>query len=259
MEGRTVSPQAATRATGRSAGRSSRRPQLLRGRRPGRNWGARAALPLAWLRVCLLAVALGGAPAPAQAAPRTYTIDVHTSSVMVLLYRQGLFALLAHDHVIVAEGFAGRVTADPADLAHTALQLTFPVPSLQVDPLAVRQELGLAGKLSLDDRKEIQANMLAPAQLDGVQYPRIVATLESVSGQLPDVMLTVRVRIKKTEKVLSIPAHVELAGDEVRATGEFTLLQSDFGVEPYSAVLGAIAVQDPARVRFRIVARAEAG
>ena len=257
MVGRMVHAHAADRAAGRSAGRSRGRPHRRHGCGAGRRWGAPAALALA----CLLASTLGAllVPASAQAAQRSYAIDPHASSVMVLLYREGLFSLLAHDHVILAEGFAGRVTADPADLAHTALQLTFPVASLLVDPLASRQELGLAGKLSLDDRKEIQDTMLAPAQLDAGQFPRIVATLESVSGPLPDVTLTVRVRIKKTEKVLTIPAHVELAGEEVRATGEFTLLQSDFGVEPYRAVLGAIAVQDLARVRFRIVARAEAG
>ena len=50
---------------------------------------------------------------------------------------------------------------------------------------------------------------------------------------------------------------VVFTADGLAASGEFTLLQSDFGIEPYSTLFGAIAVQDRVTVRFRIVARAE--
>ena len=217
----------------------------------------RLPLPLgAALLAALCWWALGDA---ALAQTRSYNVLAHDSAVQVVLRKEGLFSLLAHDHVMVADGFAGRVGVDPADVAKAALQLSFPVASLRVDPPEARAELGLEGKLDDGDRADIKENMLSPEQLDAAQYPRVIATLEGLSGQLPDLLLAVRVRIKKTEKVLSTPAHIELAGDRLLASGEFTFLQSDFGVEPYSSLLGAIAVQDEVRIRFRIVAQAEAG
>jgi polyisoprenoid-binding protein YceI len=207
-------------------------------------------LALAWL-------AAGAAPAAAQA--RSYTIDGHASSLQVLLRRKGVLSGLAHDHVLVADGFAGRVSVDPAELSRSALQVTIPVASLQVDPPAARQAAGLEGTLDEADRAEVRANMLAPDQLDAARAPRVTATLAGVSGQLPTLTLAVRVRIRGVERVLSVPARVELAGDELQASGEVSLLQSAFGIEPYSTMLGAIAVQDRVVVRFRIVARAAAG
>ncbi|HKI98576.1 MAG TPA: YceI family protein [bacterium] len=211
------------------------------------------------LALLLAALWQGALPAPAAAQSRSYTVDAHASSVQVLAYRKGLFSLLAHDHVFVADGFAGRVTFDPADLTRAALQLTVPVASMLVDPQDARDALGLEGKLDDSDRAEIKANMLAPDQLDGAQYPRVTATLASASGKLPDLTLAVRVRIRQVEKVLNVPVHVELTSGQLLATGQLELLQSDFGIEPYSTLFGAIAVKNRVQVRFRILARVDAG
>jgi len=36
------------------------------------------------------------------------------------------------------------------------------------------------------------------------------------------------------------------------ATGEFSFKQSDLGLTPFTALMGALAVQDEMRVKFRI-------
>ena len=145
--------------------RASANPRADRGRRIGRA----ACSGRSWLRplgrrlsVALLAAACGVAMAgPAPAAPRSYAIDPRASSVHVLLYRAGVFAMLAHDHVLVASGFAGRVSVDPADLTQAALRLTLPVASLQVDPPELRKALGIAGELNDADRAEQLRNGVA--------------------------------------------------------------------------------------------------
>lgn len=212
---------------------------------------------LAGLLAGLLVVAWHGGVALAQA--RAYTIDAHASSLEVLVHRKGLLALLAHNHVFVATGFAGRITMDPANLSQSALQLTVPVASLQVDPEESRKALGLEGDLNDSDRAEIREHMMAADQLDAVRYPRITATLASVSGTPPNLVLGVRVRIKQTEKVLRVPVRLEQSGGELYVEGQAELLQSNFGIEPYSTLFGAIAVKDRVQVRFRILARAAAG
>jgi hypothetical protein len=42
---------------------------------------------------------------------------------------------------------------------------------------------------------------------------------------------------------------------QVRISGEMPLRQSDLGLTPFSAMLGALQVEDEMRVKFRIVAR----
>lgn len=220
-------------------------------------WLARAASQRVGLLLLALLVVSGGWPLTARAQTRSYVIDAAASSVQVILRREGAFSVLAHDHVLLADGFAGRVAVDRADVSRAAVQITLPVASLIVDPPDAREALQMEGDLDDEDRAEIRESMLAEDQLDAEQFPRIVATLESVTGTLPELELALRVRIRQTERVLSVPTRVEFAGDRLEASGEFTLLQSDFGIEPYSTLLGAIAVRDLVTVRFRVVARAE--
>lgn len=208
--------------------------------------------------VLALAISVWAA-SPAWGQARTYVVDPHASSVRMLLGRAGPFSVLAHDHVLVADGFAGRITVDRAASANAALQVTFPVGSLVVDPPEVRAELGLDGDVDEADRAEIKAAMLAEDQLHAEQYPRIVATLDSVQGRLPELVLALRVRIRQAEQVITMPARVTFTAEGLEARGEFTLVQSAFDIEPYTALLGAIAVQDEVTVRYRIVARAESG
>ncbi|MGA8728989.1 MAG: YceI family protein, partial [Terracidiphilus sp.] len=56
---------------------------------------------------------------------------------------------------------------------------------------------------------------------------------------------------------LSIPARVALLGDMFRASGDFTLSQSDFGIKPVSVAGGALKLKDELKVSFEIVARKE--
>jgi len=49
-----------------------------------------------------------------------------------------------------------------------------------------------------------------------------------------------------------------LAAGTITVSGETPLRQSDIGLTPFSALLGALQVQDEMRVRFRLVARAAA-
>jgi hypothetical protein len=48
-----------------------------------------------------------------------------------------------------------------------------------------------------------------------------------------------------------------LTANELLAQGEFPLKQTDIGLQPFTALLGALAVQDELQLQFRLVARVE--
>jgi len=53
-----------------------------------------------------------------------------------------------------------------------------------------------------------------------------------------------------------VPLCYRLGDGVLTATGEFPLRQSELGLTPFSAMLGALQVQDEMRIRLRVVARA---
>ena len=55
-----------------------------------------------------------------------------------------------------------------------------------------------------------------------------------------------------------MPVTYSLSNGELTASGDLPLKQSDLGLTPFSAMLGALAVQDEMRVRFHFVAQRSA-
>jgi hypothetical protein len=69
-------------------------------------------------------------------------------------------------------------------------------------------------------------------------------------------MAHVKVTVRDHDSTIEVPVRYEPQGDEVIVSGEFPLKQTDLGLTPFSALLGALQVVDEMKVRFRIVARA---
>lgn len=202
---------------------------------------------------------LGLPPAPAQAAAFTYAIDSARSHVFLLVWRKGLMSLLAHDHVMVASGISGWVVYDPTAPEKSTFSIQVPVDSIRVDPVAERKRFDLAGKLDDKDRAEIREIMLAPEMLNANRYPQVTVTLAGVKGTAKALKLTVKVRIRGKERVIPVTADVRMEGRTMRVTGEMEITQSQFGIEPYSTFLGAVAVEDTLSVRFELQATRSGG
>jgi hypothetical protein len=68
------------------------------------------------------------------------------------------------------------------------------------------------------------------------------------------VRAVVQITVRGQTHATSLPVTYTLANGEVTASGELLLKQTDLGLAPFTAMLGALAVQDQMRVRFHFVA-----
>jgi hypothetical protein len=66
----------------------------------------------------------------------------------------------------------------------------------------------------------------------------------------------VQTTVRGQLRTISVPVRYEFVAGALIVSGEAALKQSELGLTPFSALLGALQVQDEMRVRFRIVARA---
>ena len=205
------------------------------------------------------------APAPPPVAPHTgrpYDVVAADSLLTVRVYRGGTLASAGHNHLIASHTLVGTVYL-PEDVLKASCELHLAVAELTVDEPQLRAQEAASDfppDVPQSAREGTRRNMLGPAVLDAAEYPEVVLRserLEPDAAGTPGALLAwLDVAVRDQHRTIGVPIRYELAGDTLTVTGETALRQGELGLTPFTALMGALAVQDEMRVRFRIVARA---
>ncbi|HYM28990.1 MAG TPA: YceI family protein [Steroidobacteraceae bacterium] len=205
---------------------------------------------------------------PAAHAGTRYDIDTGASLLTVLVYRGGTLASAGHNHVIASHQLSGAVYV-PGDALHASFEVHIPVDTLTVDEQELRaRELSPDFPPDVPDsaRQGTRRNMLGPALLDGAQHAEIVLRALSLQAQATaggaagrTVLARVLTEVRGQQRAVEVPVSYQQSGTTLEISAQFPLRQTDLGLTPFTAMLGALAVQDEMRVRIRLVTHAARG
>jgi polyisoprenoid-binding protein YceI len=170
----------------------------------------------------------------------THEIGPSNASLKALTTKAGLGARLAHDLTLEAKAWSGSIVLDNANLAASNVEVTVAAASL-----AVVDSTGGVKPLSDGDRREIASNISEKALLT-TEYPDITFRSTSISGQSGAFTVTGDLTIKGTTRPISLAVTV---GDDGQVTVRATVVQTQFGIKPYSAMLGTLKISDAVEVR----------
>lgn len=176
-----------------------------------------------------------------------YRIDPAHSLIAITVRRGGPFARFGHDHVMASrsvQGYAAPRTGR-ADFG-------FRLDELTVDEPGLRKLAQLDTEPSADAIAGTRANMLTKV-LDAERFPRVELHAQRVPKDPASVKLTIT--LHGVTRDYLVPTTIESASGTLSASGELTVLQTDFGITPMSVLGGAIKVEDPLQIRFTVVAR----
>jgi hypothetical protein len=191
----------------------------------------------------------------------------------VITHKAGLASTLAHNHCIYPASYTVEASSDGASPDQTHFLLKFPATALANDEDATSARwypyLKAAGVLDVPfkkvceaDRKTIHEHMLAENQLDAEHFPNISAELKTVREQASTVGSktfayegTVALTVHGKTVVHPFAANMDVTGDIVHVEAVGTFSFTDFGIKPYSAVLGAVRNQDTFHVYVNAQAR----
>jgi polyisoprenoid-binding protein YceI len=172
-------------------------------------------------------------------------------------------AKAGHNHVIASHALHGTLYVPTADLTRSSFEVNFAVAELTVDEEALRareNEADFPPDVSESAKEGTRKNMLGGSLLDAEHHPDIIlrsTSLRPAPGSTgADWVADVQVTVRDRASTVVVPAHYERHTDEIVVSGEFPLRQTELGLTPFSALLGALQVVDELKVRFRIVARA---
>lgn len=193
-------------------------------------------------------------PVPDWPHGREFVVDGPSSDFRIIVQPAGRLARFGHAHVLGGPALSGRlVLAD--DWRDSAVELLIRVEDLVLDQPDWRIDEGFPPQLPAGAIEATRENLLSPAVLDAAAHPLIHIRSLSLSGPQFQPDLKIRIGLRGQERELTVPISLELSEQVLIASGRFGFDQSEFGIEPFSALGGALAVADELLVRFRIVAR----
>jgi len=191
--------------------------------------------------------------APPHPNEETFRVDPANSQLRIRVDPEGAMARLGHSHIIGGSVISGTVIlGDGHESAR--LDLSIDASALEVDRPEWRAAAGLEADLDQSAISGTRANMLGKRVLNTESYPEISVRSTGVSGPAWLADVTVRIRLVGEVLEVVVPVAVERTDRRLIASGKIDLLQSDFGIEPFSTAGGALRVSDRMRIRFRIAA-----
>lgn len=194
-------------------------------------------------------------PAQDMQGTTVFTVNAQQSQVHVFVYKGGTLARFGHNHVMSVQSLSGRVWMHES-AARRGFEFSFAVGDLLVDDPDDRRSAGseFPPEIPQADRDGTRRNMLRDEVLDAEHFPTVTLRSLSIGDPMAASPIIVRVTLKGQSKDIDTTAAVDVAGARLTAKGEFDILQTDFGIKPFSAALGALEVQNRLHVRFAIVA-----
>jgi polyisoprenoid-binding protein YceI len=198
------------------------------------------------IRHALLAAAISMLPAaaPAQGGDRDSVIYVLSpaSRFEVKTGKAGLLGFAGHTHIVRARGFAGRVVYYPNAPADARVEIVVSADSLEV----------LASSDTAEIRKVTSAMRTDVLHVE--DYPLISFVSARVTPTGEGFRLQGRLTLAGQTREVSVDIRTEVGRDTLRATGGFSVKQTDFGIRPYrGGPAGTVRVADRVTFSFEAV------
>jgi polyisoprenoid-binding protein YceI len=185
---------------------------------------------------------------PYDGAVEQYAIDAKASQFTVQAFANGLISAVAHSPRIAIRDWSGTAAFVSGKLTNAKLKAVVKASSLEV----------------LDEMRDSDRSQLHRVMNDDVletqRYPEVAFESSSVSAeQLRDTLYRVnvegRLSLHGQSNSQAFVCQVAFGVDSFRAHGQFTLLQTDYGIRIASIAGGTLKLQDELKFTFYVVGR----
>ncbi len=178
----------------------------------------------------------------------TYLFDATTSRITVRVFATGLLSAFGHSPTLTPRDLAGEARFDPVHPDKAWLCVRVRADSLEV-----------VEGVNDRDRAEIERRAREEV-LKTERYPEIIfesrkITVEKIFEGHYVARIVGDLMLHGVVRPCEIQARVLANEKMLRASGEFSLRQSEFGIKPVTALGGALKVKDEVHISFDIVAR----
>jgi polyisoprenoid-binding protein YceI len=173
-----------------------------------------------------------------------WRLDASDGELLIRTGVKGRAARMGHRLTIVMTRW--QATVSWAGAEPVAAELAVETDSFDV----LRGEGGVKG-LSGPEKTLVRSNALK--SLDAGRFPEIRFTAETIDKTDDGYRLTGKLHIRGKSRQHVIDLRTEDLGDSWRMSAESSVRQTDYGVRPYSLLMGSVQVADDVTVSFAAV------
>jgi|SRR5690606_34470856 len=167
--------------------------------------------------------------------------DAKDGDVRIFTYKEGLLSAVAHDLELVVRSFEIEVADD-----RSRIEARFDPRSIEVVDAVVDGRRS-PGTLGARDKEKIQSNIVTEV-IPVKKHPEV--RFRSTEVREDEGGLTVRGQLELAGRSKELV--VQATREDGVALAEVVLHQPDFGIKPYSAMLGTLKIKPDVRVRIRV-------
>jgi polyisoprenoid-binding protein YceI len=181
-----------------------------------------------------------------------YLIDSKLSRFTVQAFAGGFLAGFGHNPIFAIRDFTGEAEFSPDAPAESTLCLKIQADSLQ-----------LTNDVSDKDRREIERTMkeevIEVARYPEIRYDGTVASLSELGPSRYRVNLTGKLSLHGETRDQQLVAELSVSDTGLRAFGNFSVVQTNFGIKLVSVAGGSLKVKDELKCTFEIAAKKQEG
>lgn len=183
-------------------------------------------------------------------ATQRYRLDASQSKFIAHALRGGVLWFEGHDHLVAVREFTGEAQMTADSITPASLEI-----------VAKAGSMVETNSVFTDQQKQIINKELREIVLQPDQYPDITFRSTSVAGKAAgtnqyDLKIAGDLTLHGVTRQISIPTHVTITGNDLRAQGEFSVHRDEFNVKATSAAHGFVRVRNEIKFTFDIVGHA---
>ena len=183
---------------------------------------------------------------------RLYKLDSASSIVRIKVTKGGAMAKFGHDHIVASRDVQGYLLLGEDNSCRADFFTS--LNQLIVDDPILRDEAKLLTTPSEKDIVGTKANMLV--SLEASDFPFVqLQSLDctgAMDGQPVAASIGLHGVIQEQRLTMTV---TQTNANNMLISGRFEILQTDFGIEPFSVFNGLLKVEDRLEITYQIVAR----
>jgi polyisoprenoid-binding protein YceI len=175
---------------------------------------------------------------------KDWTLDVSDGELLVRTGVKGRAARMGHRLTIAMTRWQATVSWAGAEPVSAEL-------AVETDSFEVLRGQGGVKALSGPEKTVVRSNALK--SLNASRFPEIRFSADIIKKTDDGYRLTGNLQIRGKSREQVIDLRTEDLGDSWRMSAESSVRQSDYGIKPYSLLMGSVQVADDVMVSFTAV------